>query len=162
MLSSVFSTPFTFTQLLSRTVCFRIALLIVVDFRFVSTLLIDERELLLRFSVSCKRLSVTESSSMLGLSDSWRQYTCLWICLQLQLIINFYHTFYFLFYCFQRSKKSLSRKEYDHLFRFKDNFLDQIKFLFNNFCARHCSQIRTLLRTSLEANFLHSDRDGIE
>ena len=73
-----------------------------------------------------------------------------------------YHTFYFLFDCFQRSKKSLSRKEYDHLFPFKDNFLDQIKFLFNNFCARHCSQIRTLLRTSLEANFLHSDRDGIK
>ena len=98
--------PFTFTQLLSRTVCLRIALLIVVDFCFVSTLLIDERELLLRFSVSCKRLSVTESSSMLGLSVSWRQYTCFWICLQLQLIKHFFHTFYFLSDCYQRSKKS--------------------------------------------------------
>ena len=74
----------TLTQLVSRTVCLRIALLMVLDLRFLSALLCDrdrerecDRELLRRLSVSCKRSSVTETSSILRLSESWRQYTCL-------------------------------------------------------------------------------------
>lgn len=66
---------------------------------------------------------------------------------------------YFLFASFQRSKKSFIWKESRYMiiyFALKIIFWVKSNSL-SKACARHCSQIRTLLGTSLEVNFLLRD-----